>query len=326
MDPEYQPQEPSRTDYFRLPNESIELYYEIRGNLENPEHVVLFMGSFATLKHFYQLGDSIAKSHDGLRYQVLLFDYRGVGQSRRLSSNISNAESSGQTSELLANDTFNLLSHVWPSNPPVHIYGASMGGMVAQILAVKLIEVSRLKSLFLAVTARAYGLARFIPLGPSFYRFMLPIAMDMSPESMIKMIVGKSFDKRYLESVHPSTGKTYRELWTERWSREYNDWFIFHDLQATSLQAVVAGRHYLKDREIDKLVRSRVPIFVSIAGNDDLIPPADQRKLADLLHAVRRESSGGHMSNSEEFNSFVHSVISHFDGACEMNNEIIINS
>ena len=38
-----------------------------------------------------------------------------------------------KSSELLAADALALMDRVWPGRPPVHVFGASMGGFVAQV-------------------------------------------------------------------------------------------------------------------------------------------------------------------------------------------------
>jgi hypothetical protein len=70
--------------------------------------------------------------------QVLTFDHRGIGQSgvppaRKLTA---------QSSEILAQDALALIQHVWSAESRVnlHVYGASMGGMVAQKLALLLVK------------------------------------------------------------------------------------------------------------------------------------------------------------------------------------------
>jgi pimeloyl-ACP methyl ester carboxylesterase len=63
--------------------------------------------------------------------QVLTFDHRLVGQSAR-ASDPGAPLSEHHTSELLADDTWRLVEHVWGPHAAVHLYGVSMGGMVAQ--------------------------------------------------------------------------------------------------------------------------------------------------------------------------------------------------
>ncbi len=111
------------------------------------------------------------------------------------------------TCELLASDAWRLVEHVWGEGTgPVHVYGASMGGMIAQQMAVQELRradaerrPSRVASLFLAVTSRGMyplpipgidGLAR--RLMPPLYktgliRLALPFFISSSKERMLRV-------------------------------------------------------------------------------------------------------------------------------------------
>ena len=58
-------------------------------------------------------------------------------------------------SQLMARDALQLLDHVWPGEA-VHIAGVSMGGFIAQKLAVPLVQQGRLASLCLLVASASY--------------------------------------------------------------------------------------------------------------------------------------------------------------------------
>lgn len=62
--------------------------------------------------------------------QVLLFDNRGIGASAEASPlhRTEAASPSSYTVELLAQDLWRLVDHVWGSEAAVHLYGVSMGG------------------------------------------------------------------------------------------------------------------------------------------------------------------------------------------------------
>lgn len=66
----------------------------------------------------------------------------------------------------------------------IHVYGASMGGFVAQRLALMLLARGRLASLLMAVTSR--GLSWRLPL-PYFqlFKWMLPFVMSKDPGVMV---------------------------------------------------------------------------------------------------------------------------------------------
>lgn len=106
--------------------------------------VVLIMGAFATRRHFDELADFLASKGCA----VLSYDHRGIGKST------CSIPSETQTSVMLANDCVALCDHVFGRAASVHVYGASMGGCIAQHVALTFLRISRLKSLYLAVTTR----------------------------------------------------------------------------------------------------------------------------------------------------------------------------
>lgn len=109
------------------------------------------------------------------------------------------------TCELLAEDAWRLVARVWGADHgPIHVYGASMGGMIAQRMAVQELRRAdaegrppRVASLFLAVTCRGLypfpgmdGLARLVM--PTFYktgliRLALPFLISRSKERMLQV-------------------------------------------------------------------------------------------------------------------------------------------
>lgn len=312
MDPFYQ-STPTSTGRF-APGEGVDLYFERRGRPESPEKVVLIMGALATLHHFDQLADLVAASEGGSTFDVLTYDHRGIGRST-LAADL---KLTTQTSEILAKDALALLEHVWAGEPatsrPVHVYGASMGGMVAQQLAVDLLTQKhsvKVKTLVLAVTARSYGLARFVPLGPSVYRALFPWVLPSDPSKMIADLLPKCFEKTFLESLH-SSGRSHQDLFQERWVREYSDWFAFSDLDACAAQSTVAGRHRLTDEQARVLRESGTPILVAIAEKDSLMSPAAQYELARILDAKTSISTGGHMGSQRSFGEFAKAIVAHF--------------
>ena len=217
---------------------SVSLQYELRGSPDAIEKMVLIMGAFATKRHFEQLADSLAAAGGGRRIEVLTYDHRGIG----LSTASQPAQS--QTSELLAADALALINHVWSPHLAergcsLHVYGASMGGMVAQRLALSLLQSSGsspaahlpLRSLTLAVTAHCYGLARFIPLGAWFYRLVLPMALASTPTVLVDSMLPKFFSADFIAAKNPQhpEGATNGALWRRRWIAEFDEWFSLRE-------------------------------------------------------------------------------------------------
>lgn len=315
MDPLHESTEIVRFGNFPL-TPSISLHYELRGSAESTSKVLLVMGAFGTRRHFEQLADFLSRSAE-----VLTYDHRGIGKT----TSSGNDRGVSQTSDLLAADAIALLDHVWPSSAGVddglHIYGASMGGMVVQKLALLLLargNESRLplKSLTLAVTAKCYGFARFIPISSSFYRLVLPMALASTPTALVDSLLPKCFSSDFLKEPHPrDTARNMGELWRQRWIAEFDDWWSLRDIESTAAQATVAGRHYLNSTELATLRDSGVPILVIIAEQDELIAPKAQRELASLLRATIHSSHGGHMGSSAEFAEICRVLAAHIEAS-----------
>ena len=304
---------------FPLPHEpGVSLYYELRGSPSSPSKVVLLMGSLATIKHVDELADRIAAAAGA---EVLSFDWRGIG----CSTASKQTRLRSQTSNELAQDALALLQHVWgeggngSGSCHVHVYGASMGGMVAQRLALLLLRAQKAQpgaplqicSLSLAVTAASYGLARFMPLGARFYRLVLPWALPKDPGAMVASLLPKVFAAEFLDSSHPRTGARMGDLFQERWTREFALWFSFADLDATASQCTVAATHLLSAAEASELREARIPMLVAVAEKDELIAPAAQRALAVMLGAEVYQGKGGHMGSAQEFTGLCARLAAH---------------
>jgi len=316
MDPLHDGTQFARFGNFPL-TPSISLHYELRGSPESTSKVVLVMGAFGTRRHFEQLAEFLSRSAE-----VLTYDHRGIGKSTSSGKD----RGASQTSDLLAADAIALLDHVWRTSAGadgLHVYGASMGGMVVQKLALLLLAggiQSRLplRSLTLAVTAQCYGFARFVPISSSFYRLVLPMALASTPTALVDSLLPKCFSSDFLKEPHPrDTARNMGELWRQRWIAEFDDWFSLRDIESTAAQLTVAGRHYLNSTEVATLRDSGVPILVIVAEQDKLIAPNSQRELASLLRATTHSSPGGHclVGSSAEFAEICRVLAAHIEAS-----------
>ncbi|KAJ3071524.1 hypothetical protein HDU98_005189 [Podochytrium sp. JEL0797] len=306
MDPLFIVPPPQEQGTFSVQNphlaSQVTLAYEVHGT--GPTNVMLVVGALATAKHFAQLASLIAQRG----FRVLTFDHRGIGKSS------ATPLLETWTSEVLADDALQLMRHVF-ANQKVCLLGASMGGMVAQKMLAR-DKGETIQKLYLSVTARWYSpYSRYVPLPAGFYKFALPCFLPSTPKSMVEMIMNKTFDKEYLDAIHPrsSTGETYRVLWTTKWVEEYTDWFPFTNLDACASQSIVAQLHFLSDDEIAVIRESRVPVVVHVAEKDQVMAPKDERALAELLGAEVFKTEGGHViSNLVDFERYCESICKHF--------------
>ncbi|MEM9091605.1 MAG: alpha/beta hydrolase [Cyanobacteria bacterium P01_F01_bin.53] len=112
------------------------MYYEIHGS---GEPLVLIHGLSMDSSTWFNQVPLLSQ-----KYQVVVFDNRGVGQT--------DAPHEDYSTEMMADDTVALLRFLNVDN--AHILGFSMGGMIAQIIALKYPEL--VKSLLLNTTAAQF--------------------------------------------------------------------------------------------------------------------------------------------------------------------------
>ncbi|WIA42141.1 hypothetical protein OEZ86_009410 [Tetradesmus obliquus] len=284
--------------------------------------VLVVMGAFACKDHFGSAARHLADNG----YEVLMYDHRGVVESGPahmvLMYDHRGVVKSGpprmeqQTSAMLAADAVALLDGVWGCSTPVHVYGASMGGMVAQQLALLLLPQGRLVSLGLAVTCR--GLQ---PLGgllgplikPQLLRPLLQAWYWDSKPALVRRLMRLVLDRGLLDSVHPS-GEKYEEVYFRQWSKTFEQWWTFGsgDHTTGACHACVVLTHYLSERQISVLRDSGVPILCQLSTRDHLIPPAMQFELADKLHAKTVTFPTGHMGMLPWAHRFHSMLLEHF--------------
>ena len=103
--------------------------YEVHG--AGPIRIALIMGFMASFGSWMQVVNHFAKNS---KYSVLVLDNRGVGYS-------SNGSLARYTTYGLAEDFITVLKHIeWTQDKSVHLFGCSMGGMIAMEAALQLPE------------------------------------------------------------------------------------------------------------------------------------------------------------------------------------------
>ena len=116
--------------------DNINMYYEVHGD---GEPLVLIQGLSLDSSSWINQVPVLSQ-----KYQVIVFDNRGVGQT--------DASDSPYSTEMMADDTVALLKVL--SVTDAHILGFSMGGMIAQQVAIKYPQM--VKSLILVATSAKF--------------------------------------------------------------------------------------------------------------------------------------------------------------------------
>jgi 3-oxoadipate enol-lactonase len=209
--------------------------------------------------------------HFGATYRALAFDFRDAGQSDRVTEPYGTAD--------MAEDVIAWLEVIGAA--PAHIVGQSLGGLVAQQVALR--KPSAVKSLVLVSTHAGSNEWRKAVLA-SWVMMRQRLEIGMFTRSVLPWLVSHRF---YRESaqIEGLVQFAERNTWTQ-------------DPDAFARQASAAREHELRDR----LGELKVPCMVMV-GEDDLVnPPSIAQELATLIGGAKLVvlPGVGHMPHVED--------------------------
>lgn len=227
----------------------INLYYELHG--EGPP-LVMIMGLGATLDWW----DEIIVHRLSQRYRLLLFDNRGAGRTDKPRGRY--------TIRLFAEDTAALMTHVGIERAPV--IGASMGGMIAQELAISYPH--RVDKLVLVSTSCGGRPAAL----PSLRVIRLLLDQTGTPEERKDRQMQLLFPAGFLAE----SGERLERLWQRIKSRQFEPAAFWRQLGA-----IVTFRSY------NRLPAIQVPTLVITGSEDVLVPPLNSEILAARIPGAR---------------------------------------
>ncbi|KAI0894938.1 alpha/beta-hydrolase [Annulohypoxylon nitens] len=220
----------------------------------------------------------------GDKYSVLIFDNRGAGASDKPVLRYSTSE--------MARDLVELLDHLgWSGERLLHVSGGSMGGMIAQELAVLVPE--RIASLNLhCTTARLENSGSFSELTGR-----LGALLPKSLESEIRSTAHGCFPQAWLEAADetelPSSTTPKCEVPEGGHKRFENNYARFaaqeicigRSKNGFLLQAVAAGFHQKSPEQLrdlaDRVGRARIMVLHGTA--DGMIPVSHGKTLIQYL-------------------------------------------
>lgn len=238
------------------PVDDISIYYEVHGERGTP---LLMIAGFGASKADWP-ADWLAALHS--RHCVVLFDNRGVGRTIDAGSPFSMAQ--------LAADAVGLMDFLGIEQ--VHVLGMSMGGMVAQQMA--LLYPDRVRSLVLGATA---------PGGPGHPELV-------SPEPQVMM-----------DLTRPSSGDRTQDV-RDRWWMGYTPAFIeanrdlLEDLLAARLAYPEAPEQtrqlqmlaLLQTHDtLNQLPDIRCPTLIQSGTDDILVPSQNSHIMAERIPRAR---------------------------------------
>lgn len=194
-------------------------------------------------------------------YDIVAFDHRGIGESDRADEPFTVAE--------MADDTAKLMTAVgWDD---AHVLGISMGGMVAQELAVR--HPDRLRTLTLGCTYAGPGGSLEGP-GP------LRMVEAMNTGDVTKIL--RAGYEANLSPAFRADESRFKQFTDVSLSVRVPSPVILMQLQAVLQHDAVAGL-----RNLD------VPALVVHGTEDEMILPVNGRHVASLVPDARLETMGG---------------------------------
>jgi pimeloyl-ACP methyl ester carboxylesterase len=250
----------------------IEIYYELHGQ---GDPLVLIMGLRRNTEWWYRQLPALSQ-----HFTVLAFDNRGAGRSDKPAADYS--------IPLFADDTAALMTALGIED--AHVVGISMGGYIAQELAVNHPE--KVGTLVLGCTGA----------GGETAAVMSPEAMKkftanrgLSPEEILRKDMEIYFSDRFIRE-HPEEIEEFVEI-----SLRY-----YQPPDAFLRQFAACRAHDTADR----LHRTKVPTLIVSGDDDPLVPPENSRILKRLIpHAELLFVPGGRhcffMEMSDRFNRAV---------------------
>jgi 3-oxoadipate enol-lactonase len=223
----------------------VSLYWEDTGGSGPP--VLLIMGLGMNATGWWRTVPVLAEA--GL--QVLSFDNRGVGRSERVPGPYTTGE--------MAGDAVAVLDAAGVDR--AHVYGISLGGMIAQEVALR--HPGRVRTLVLGATTR--GGAGSVPAAPEVVAFVR-LRAQMTAEHA----VWASVPINYAPRTRIEGGDRIAEDIAQR---------LRHPVEAEyySAQLAAANGHDARVEDI------RAPTLVVHGTDDLLIPPANGERLADAI-------------------------------------------
>eukprot|EP00037_Helgoeca_nana_P020599 m.205611 g.205611 ORF g.205611 m.205611 type:complete len:359 (+) comp25326_c2_seq5:6167-7243(+) len=252
------------------------LYYKLHGKADAPQKMMLINGT-GSCGHYSDTFVALLLSEPEWesKLQICCFDVRGSGQSSDPSGMYTTAGMSG--------DCTDLMDHLeWER---AHVLGMSLGGMIAQELALR--APARVVTLCLVVTtSRGAGASSMTAFGKL-------TANIFDADSRRKLI--RSMKILFSSGVaeDPESDR-YRRLFAVLEERVQTVGEPFVSTMAALGQAWAATTHYISKQKLQTLKGFRIPTVVLGGTEDHMIATSRQSALAEALECKYAVIEGGH--------------------------------
>ena len=258
--------------------ENVNIYYEIIGQ---GEPLVMIRGISSNVDHWYEQVPVLSK-----KYQLLVFDNRAIARSSDPGGSFSTRD--------MAADTAGLMEAVGIKK--AHVLGYSMGGMIAQEIALAYPE--KVNGLILVATD--CGISLRVKAKPKFSRLFSEM-IRLGTNEVKKAAAGCLFAKQTFET-RPDIIQRYTEVSLR-----------FPASQKTlSRQWAAITQHDACNR----LPKISSPTLLITGSEDELIPPQNTEVMAQRIPGAQMISidGGGHLFLVEQPEAFNEALIGFLDG------------
>jgi len=257
--------------------ENLNMYYEIIGQ---GEPLVMIRGVGSNVDHWYEQIPVLSK-----KYQLLVFDNRGIARSSDPGGSFSNRD--------MAADTVALMEAVGIKK--AHLLGYSMGGMIAQEIALAYPE--KVNGLILVATD--CGISLRIKAKPEFSRLFSEM-IRLGTNEAKKAAAGCLFAKQTFET-RPDIIERYAEV----------------SMRFPASQKIL-GRQWAAITQhdaCDRLPNISAPTLAITGSEDELIPPENTTVMAERIPVAQMIfiDGGGHLFLIEQPEAFNEAVIGFLD-------------
>ncbi|KAF2680385.1 alpha/beta hydrolase-like protein [Lentithecium fluviatile CBS 122367] len=220
----------------------LKIAYEVHGH--GNTHLVWIMG-LGGMKYAWQRQTKDFAHKQADQYSSLVLDNRGIGESDKPFFRYSTSE--------MARDVLELLDHLgWTAKRELHIIGISMGGMIAQELAMLIPE--RICTLSLVSTASGlFRTSGFLENIINRINLFLPKPIDRQIAAVKHNLYTEAWlsgpdTLEHVSTPFPTNGDRFAA--NELWKRTHPDYF---QKAGFILQAIAAGWHYKSPADLLKL-------------------------------------------------------------------------
>ena len=228
------------------------IYYEIHGE---GFPCILIMGLAADVNWWTQdVIDAYSQN-----FKTIIFDNRGAGRTDKPEMDYS--------VKMFADDTIGLMDVL--NIKKAHISGASMGGMIAQIIAINYPE--RVEKLILCCTH--CGGSKAVPPSDEVLQMMMKPDKELTPEEMLNQIIPLCFTENFIKS-NPDFIESYKQQMLKT--------PMPIDSYERQLKAVMNFRTGVKLKKIS------APTLIVHGKEDILVPPENAEILLNRIPNAKR--------------------------------------